>query len=268
MKKRFIFLLLTFVTFAPSLFAEDFVVTEIVGTVKYETSPDVWTKIEKGDKVTNKTIVYVPAGGLLGLKEDNGKVYDIGYINKGSIGEAIKTYNNKIYRTKNNDRLVEVAIMPDSIDERELGFLERYGFNSIKELPSGKNVVRLSSSSRGYEIIELTWTKSSANLVFIEGYISDNMDGIGYDEGIDINERTERVIDKKDVKNITDIIKKINFYNQSGYTYHTGYSTRDSDSWYVEAYVNGKYKSVYRLDPEETFLNDLGNALYNLVKQK
>lgn len=266
--KKLMMILTLFITFCAPIFAETFVVTEVIGQVKYETSNDVWTELKENDKVTSKTKINIAINSMLKLKGEDDKVYTLGYLYKASVDKAIEDFNNRKKQTNRrnaNDKLVEVTITPDHIDEIEFGFIKRSGFDSIKELPAGKNVVRLLALSWGHTVIELTWTESSASIAYVEeGSFSANeleWDDDFYKKGI-----TEKKIDKKNVHKILDLIKKIDFYNQPGYVYHTAYSQRDGTSWYIEANIDGKYKSISREEPKETFLKDLGEALYRLAR--
>lgn len=261
MKKIFTTVLLALI-FCSTIFAKDYVVTKTIGTVKYETSTGVWEILKTGTKVTDKTMVNVFDGALLELKGKNEKVYSMGYMNKVSVGEAIKNIGNK---KKSPSRvtangLVEVTITPDHIEKIYSHYLRDSGFDSIKKIPEGKNVIRLEATSWGYAIVELTWTESSASIVHFEEGIPYG-DAVDWDEGD--NEISKDEIEIEYVRKILDLIKKTDFYNQSGYVYRPGYSMRDGEVWYIEANINGVYKSVHREMPRETFLKELGETLLN-----
>lgn len=262
MKKIFTTAFLSLI-FCATLFAKDYVVTKTIGTVQYETSTGVWETLKTGTKVTDKTMVNVFDGALLELKGKNDKVYSMGYMNKVSVGEAIKNIGNKKKKSPSrvtDKGLVEVAITPEHIEEIYSHYLRDAGFDPIKKLPAGKNVIRLEATSWGHAIVELAWTESSASIVHFEEGIPYG-DVVDWDEGDD--EKSEIEINKNYVEKILNLIKKTDFYNQSGYVYRPGYSMRDGEVWYIEANINGVYKSIHREMPRETFLKELGELLLN-----
>lgn len=270
-------IIIAFITllFCASLFAEDFVVNKVKGTVKYESSKDVWTKLKEGDTVKTETSINVGLSAVLELKAEDGKIFYITGARKGTVEYLLSNASTKPPATqKQTDTLVEVADMPAYIDERCSETFNAFGFSSIKNLPANKNVVRLCSTSWSHEIIELTWTDSSASIIYVNGdtnpWIETDAKGeiIKKDNTTKENKRIQLDVTKQDIQKIVDIIEKNDFYNQPSYTYHTNYSQRDGESWYVEANINGKYKSIDRDMPEKTILKDLGYALYKLVKQK
>lgn len=252
--------------FCTALFAKDYVVASVRGTVKYETSDGVWEVPKSGDTITGETKVDVGLNSQLEIKDDDGNIHIIGSLKSGAVDELIK--KKSIPKpTQKKAQLIEVAIMPDYIDDLHLEVFNYFGFDSIKDLPAGKNVVRLCSTAWMYEIIELTWTNNSASIVFVKG---DDDTWVGEGEEIVETEkqRIERKLSKKDVKKIIDIIEKTNFYNQPAYISHPSYSIRDGENWYIEANINGSYKSIEREYPFPDFLKQLGDALYDLAKEK
>lgn len=268
MKKLFAIAFITLL-FCSSLFAEDFVVTKIEGKANYQTSDGIWEKLNVGDKITSETVISVKLDSYVYIKNENEKVYCIG-ITTSTVGKRIEFINNhRSSSPKRNtkDEFVEVKITPDHIDKSNFNTLQKFGFDSIKELPAGKNVVRLLAVSWGHEVIELTWTESSASVAHFKES-NHHMNEFDWDEDPYTKGITERKIDIKNAQKILNLIKKIDFYNQPGYVYRPAYGIRDGESWYVEANINGVYKSVERVDPDprETFLKDLGDALYRLAR--
>ncbi len=161
-------------------------------------------------------------------------------------------------------------------DESYAKTISDFGFSSIKKLPAKKNVIRLCSSSPwgSYAVIEMTWTNSSASIVYTEGimsfsWIEDDEDISDVDK-INITKKTERKIKKQEVEKILDLIKKTDFYAQPRYVFvETKKGERvEAITWYVEVNIDGSYRSLSRWDPHGTFLKQLGDALYDLAKEK
>ncbi len=261
MKKIFAIAFITLL-FCASLFAEDFVVNKVKGTVKYESSKDVWTKLKEGDTVKTETSINVGLSSILELKAEDGKIFYIKGTRNGTVGSLTADGNKEKHNDDKNKLSVKSDQDPvfnesqaDYWDKEYSKIISSLGLKSIKNLQSGKNVIRICTTSYDpyYYAIELTWTDSSASIIFVEKEENKST----------IKKRADRKVDEKEVEKILNIIEKTDFYNQPRYIRQNG---RDGETWYVETNINGIYKSLSRWDPRATFLNDLGNALYRLAR--
>lgn len=154
--------------------------------------------------------------------------------------------------------------MANYMDESRSEVFSDFGFDSIKVLPKNKNAIRMCSSKWSeYDIIELAWTKSSASVVYLkEADIWEDPDDQAY-------KKKQKEVKNQDVKKILNLIQKTNFYNQQRYIIKNkkeGERSEGETFWYVEANIDGEYKSVSRWNPDGTFLKTLGYALYDLTK--
>lgn len=251
MKKIFT---ITFIAalFCSSIFAEDYIVTKTIGTVKHKTSDGVWEVLKPGDTITGETVVEMKINSQAIITKENGETYKIKFPSKGSVSNIIADKNDSKQTTIRN-KIVEEATMPAHIDEMYSETFSKFGFKPIKDLPKNKNAIRLCSVSYSYDIIELTWTKSEASIVFYDG---------------DMDKKSERKINLNEVQKVVSQIEGTDFYNQPAYVYNTGYSTRDGLDYYVEANIEGKYKSVEREWPSPDFMEKISHELYTLAKEK
>lgn len=84
MKKNFLIALLVSLM-GGAIFAEDFVVTKIVGNVNYEVSSGVWKTISIGDTITDQTVVDVGINSLLSLADTEGTDFTVRAMKKGRL---------------------------------------------------------------------------------------------------------------------------------------------------------------------------------------
>jgi len=123
----------------------------------------------------------------------------------------------------------------------------------IKNLPKGKNAVRLISiSSSPCYIIKLVWTKHKRTIDFIEGDV----------DGTKVVRKKSLGVSKESVNELLALIEEKDFYNQPEYL---NISVRDGEEWFVEVNIDGKYKAVVRPCLEHTFLYDIGRKLLRLA---
>ncbi len=273
MKKIFTTAFLSLI-FCATLFAKDYVVTSVRGTVKYMSSSNNWVNLKVNDKITGETEVQTGLNSLLEIKGENGEIYKITSMRYGTVDSIISAKNNSSSNANKPKQEINIQthkIIEDPKLEEELAndmeksFSKKFkdrGFSSIKNLPANENAVRFcwDSSWIGYEIIELTWTESSATVVYRRKGKTD------LEEETEIDIRIERKVTKQDVQKILDIMDKTGFYTEHRYI---GTDTRGADIWYIEANIGGSYRSASSFDPPKgSFVSEIGVALRNLAKQK
>lgn len=123
----------------------------------------------------------------------------------------------------------------------------------IKDLPKGKNAIRLISiSSYPCYIIKLVWTNHKQTIEFTEG-----------DVEVTKATRTKTLkVSKEDIKELLALMNEKDFYNQPDYVKVSG---RDGETWFVESNIDGRYKVIERWSPEDTFLHEIGRKLLRLA---
>ncbi len=235
------------------IFEENYVVQKVNGIVKYETSEGTWESLKSGDKVSDKTVIETKLGSHAILTGEDGETYEINFMKKGPVGSVLassKKAETNSRQTTSRSTIVEEYDMPERFDRIYSETFSKFEFGSIKNLPKNKNAIRLCSTSYSYDIIELTWTKSEASVTYYDG---------------DQNKKSQRKIDRKEVDKIISLIEETDLYNLPSYTYTPNASSRDGMVYYVEANIDGSYKSVRRDWPFPEFVEDICHELYNLA---
>lgn len=137
-----------------------------------------------------------------------------------------------------------------TISDRYLSRCDAMNSKPIENLPEGENAVRLVSFSNS--IVRLVWTKNRRTIEYTEGN----------EDGTKIIRKKTLDVSEDDIKELLALMEEKDFYNQPSYLDIT---VRDGTEWFVEANIDGKYKSLVRPCPERTFLNDIGEKLFKMA---
>lgn len=89
MKKKIILAFL--ILFAGLLFAKDFTIVGVTGKVLYESSPNTWIEVSKGDILDSSSIISVGLNSKAVVKDEEGKTYSIKPMQKGRIENLISS---------------------------------------------------------------------------------------------------------------------------------------------------------------------------------
>lgn len=110
MRKFFSIILITLL-FCTTIFADDYVVTNTKGTVKYKTSDGVFEQLKVGDIITSETVINVALGSELLLKGENQIEYKVKSMHYGTVEKLILTQKDPSVKSVDNSKNIIITRM-------------------------------------------------------------------------------------------------------------------------------------------------------------